>query len=161
MGLKVTTAIGTDRGITNEAYIRIADYQISKFGSANFRIELFQSQADSASTSGNMYSPAAGGGQARNQQVGENLWVALTKEVEATRTVQRSVEVVKPAVLAEDGTIETPESRTWEMQDVEETYTQTVPDLSPLEEGTIFAFAYGKLKTKLADLFGAENVVDC
>ena len=160
MGLKVTTAIGTDRGITNEAYIRIADYQISKHGSANFRIELFQSQADAVPNTGYMY-PAAMGGQARNQQVGENLWVALTKEVEATRTVQRSVEVVTPATLSEDGTIVTPESRTWEMQDVEETYTQTVPDLTPLEEGTIFAFAYGKLKTKLADLFGAENVVDC
>ena len=159
MALKITTQIGTDKGITSEAYVRIADYQISKHGSANFRIELFQSQADATPT-GNMY-PAAMGGQARNQQVGENLWVALTKEVEATRTVQRNVEVVTPAVLAEDETIVTPETRTWEMQDVEETYTTTVPDLSPLEEGTIFAFAYGKLKTKLADLFGAENVVDC
>lgn len=162
MGLKVTTAIGTDRGITNEAYIRIADYQVSKYGSANFRIELFQSEEDAKSTMGSMYSPAAGKGQARNQQIGENLWVALTKEVEATRTVQRNVEVVTPAVISEaDGTIVTPESRTWEMQDVEETYMSTVSDLSPLEEGTIFAFAYGKLKTKLADLFGAENVVDC
>ena len=26
---------------------------------------------------------------------------------------------------------------------------------------TIFAFGYGKLKEKLVDLFGAENVVDC
>jgi hypothetical protein len=96
-----------------------------------------------------------GGGQARNQQIGENLWVALTQEVEATRTVQRSVEVVTPA------TEEAPESRTWEMQDVEETYTTTAPDLSALEDGTIFAFAYGKLKEKLVTLFGAENVVDC
>lgn len=161
MALKITTQIGTDKGITSEAYVRIADYSVSKFGSANFRIELFQSQADAEPSTGNMYSTIAGAGQARNQQVGENLWVALTKEVEATRTVQRSVEVVTPAVLAEDDTIVTPETRTWEMQDVEETYTTTVPDLSPLEEGTIFAFAYGKLKTKLADLFGAENVVDC
>lgn len=159
MALKITTQIGTDKGITSEAYVRIADYQISKHGSANFRIELFQSQAD-ATPAGNMY-PAAMGGQARNQQIGDNLWVALTKEVEATRTVQRNVEVVTPATTSEDGTIATPESRTWEMQDVEETYNQTVPDLTPLEDATIFEFAYGKLKTKLADLFGAENVVDC
>lgn len=159
MALKITTQIGTDKGITSEAYVRIADYQVSKYGSANFRIELFQSKED-ASPSTPMY-PSGGNGQARNQQIGENLWVALTKEVEGTRTVQRSVEVVTPATTSEDGTIETPESRTWEMQDVEETYTQTVPDLSPLENGTIFAFAYDKLKVKLADLFGAENVVDC
>lgn len=159
MALKITTQIGTDKGITSEAYVRIADYSVSKYGSANFRIELFQSQADV--TPSGTYPTPMGGGIARNQQIGENLWVALTKEVEATRTVQRSVEVVTPATLSEDGTIVTPESRTWEMQDVEETYMSTVSDLSPLEEGTIFAFAYGKLKAKLADLFGAENVVDC
>ena len=46
MALKITTQIGTDKGITSEAYVRIADYQISKYGSANFRIELFQSEED-------------------------------------------------------------------------------------------------------------------
>lgn len=162
MALKITTQIGTDKGITSEAYVRIADYQVSKSGSANFRIELFQSQADAAPAAGNMFSTPIYSSQARNQQIGEALWVPLTKEVEATRTVKKNVEVVTPATISEeDGTIVTPESRTWEMQDVEETYTTTVPDLSPLENGTIFAFAYGKLKTKLADLFGAENVVDC
>lgn len=159
MALKITAQIGTDKGITSEAYVRIADYQISKHGSASFRLELFQSQEDAASR-GDMY-PAMGGGQARNQQVGDNLWVALTKEVEATRTVQRNVEVVTEEVLDSEGEVITPASSTWEMQDVEETYTATVPDLSPLEDGTIFAFAYGKLKTKLVDLFGAGNVVDC
>lgn len=158
MGLKITVPMGTDKGITSEAYVRIADYQVSKYGSANFRIELFQSQADSVSTGERWIGM---GSQSRNQQIGESLNVSMTKEVEATRTVQQRVQVVTPAVFAEDGTIETPESRTWEMQDVEETYTQTVPDLAPLEEGTIFAFAYGKLKTKLDGLFGAENVVDC
>jgi hypothetical protein len=160
MGLKILSPIGTDRGITSEAYVRIADYQVSKYGNASFRIELFQAQADSVVNS-NMYPSPMGGGQARNQQIGESVWVAMTKEVEATRTVQRSVEVVTPAVLAEDGTIETPESRTWEMQDVEETYTSIVPDLTPLEDETIFEFGYGKLKDKLVGLFGAENVVDC
>lgn len=158
MALKITTQIGTDKGITSEAYVRIADYQVSKHGSANLRIELFQSQADATITGQvmpGMY------GQARNQQIGENLWVQLTKQVEATRTVQKHVEVIIPAVLAEDGTITTPESRTMELQDVEETYTATVPDLSPLESGTIFAFGYAKLKEKLVDLFGAEHVVDC
>ena len=161
MAIKILVPIGTDKGITSEAYVRIADYQVSKHGSANFRIELFQSQEDSVVSNG-MYPMPVGNGMARNQQIGDNLWVALTKEVEATRTVQRSVEVVKPATVSEeDETIVTPESRTWEMQDVEETYTATVPDLSPLEDDTIFVFAYGKLKAKLADLFGDENVVDC
>jgi hypothetical protein len=160
MALKITTQIGTDKGITSEAYVRIADYQVSKYGSASFRIELFQTQADSVTNNG-MYPIPVGAGQARNQQVGDNLWVAMTKEVEATRTVQRSVEVDVPETLSEDGTITTPAGSTWEMQDVEETYTSTVPDLTPLEDETIFEFGYAKLKDKLVGLFGAENVVDC
>ena len=160
MALKITTQIGTDKGITSEAYVRIADYQVSKYGSASFRIELFQTQADSVTNNGMSPMPLSGG-QARNQQIGDSLWVAMTKEVEATRTVQRNVEVVTDAVLDSEGEIVTPASRTWEMQDVEETYTKTVPDLSALEDGTIFAFGYTKLKDKLVELFGAENVVDC
>jgi hypothetical protein len=161
MALKITTQIGTDKGITSEAYVRIADYQVSKYGSASFRIELFQTQADSVVTNGMMYPTPSTGGQARNQQVGDNLWVAMTKEVEATRTVQRNVEVVTEAVLDSEGEVITPASSTWEMQDVEETYTATVPDLTPLEDETIFEFGYAKLKDKLVGLFGAENVVDC
>jgi hypothetical protein len=159
MALKITTQIGTDKGITSEAYVRIADYQVSKYGNASFRIELFQTQTDSVSN--NTYPMPAGTGQARNQQVGDNLWVAMTKEVEATRTVQRNVEVVTDAVLDSEGEVITPASSTWEMQDVEETYTATVPDLTPLEDETIFEFGYAKLKDKLVGLFGAENVVDC
>lgn len=151
MALKITTQIGTDKGITSEAYVRIADYQVSKFGHANFRIELFQKEEDKTSIN----TPAVGGGTARNQQIGEVLWVPLTKEVEKTRTVQKSVEVHVEA------TDTTPEHTTWEMQDVEETYTVTVPDLSPLEEGTIFSFAYSKLKEKLSADFGAEHIIDC
>ena len=157
MALKITTPLGTDRGITCEAYVRIADYQVSKYGSANFRVELFLNQEDTVATDRPMW----GGGQARNQQIGESVGVQMTKEVEATRTVQQRVEVLVAEVLDSEGEIVTPASRTWEMQDVEETYMKTVPDMSPLEDGTIFAFGYAKLKDKLVELFGAENVVDC
>jgi hypothetical protein len=160
MALKITTQIGTDKGITSDAYVRISDYQVSKNGSANFRIELFMNQSDSVN-SVSMTPQSMGGKQARNQQIGEILWVSLTKEVENTRTVQRNVEVITPAVLAEDGTITTPEISTWEMQEVEEVYSVTVPDLSALENGTIFDYAYSKLKEKLVELFGVNNVVDC
>lgn len=161
MALKITTQIGTDKGITSEAYVRIADYQVSKYGNASFRIELFQTQADSLVNNVNMNPIPIGNGIARNQQIGENVWVAMTKEVEATRTVQRSVEVVTEAVLDAEGEVITDASSKWEMQDVEETYTSTVPNLTPLEDETIFEFGYAKLKDKLVGLFGADNVVDC
>jgi hypothetical protein len=167
MALKITTQIGTDKGITSEAYIRIADYQISKYGSANFRIEIYQSQADLTPVSGAGY-PAAYGGVARNQQIGESLYVPMTKEVTETITVKRMVpvetteEVSVPA--AEEGgepTTQTVTRHSMEEQDVEETITKTVPDMSGAEEIDIFAFGYGKLKAKLDELFGAEHVIDC
>jgi len=167
MALKITTQIGTDKGITSEAYIRIADYQISKYGSANFRIEIYQSQADLTPASGAGY-PAAYGGVARNQQIGESLYVPMTKEVTETITVKRMVpvetteEVSVPA--AEEGgepTTQTVTRHSMEEQDVEETITKTVPDMSGAEEIDIFAFGYSKLKAKLDGLFGAENVIDC
>ena len=167
MALKITTQIGTDKGITSEAYIRIADYQISKYGSANFRIEIYQSQADLTPASGAGY-PAAYGGVSRNQQIGESLYVPMTKEVTETITVKRMVPVetteevsVPSPIEGEEPTTQTVTRHSMEEQDVEETITKTVPDMSGAEEIDIFAFGYSKLKAKLDGLFGAENVIDC
>lgn len=169
MAIKITTQIGTDKGITSEAYVRIADYQISKSGSANFRIEIYQSQTDVPSA--NSVYPGPMGGTARNQQIGDNLWVSLTKEIDVTVTetrptpVQVTEEVEVPGPLDEEGnptTITQTVTRTeTQSQEVEITYKRTVPDLSTAEDVDIFEFGYGKLKAKLVELFGADNVVDC
>ena len=168
MALKITSQIGTDKGITSEAYVRIADYQISKSGSANFRIEIFQSQADVPSV-GAM--PGLMSGTARNQQIGDNLWVALTKEIDVTVTEKRMVpvqiqeEVQVPGPVDEDGNptqvTQTTTRTEMQEQDVEVTYKRVVPDLSSAEDVDVFEFGYGKLKAKLVELFGANNVVDC
>ena len=168
MALKITSQIGTDRGITSEAYVRIADYQISKYGSANFRIELFQSQEDATPSASY---PGMSGGIARNQQIGENLYVAMTKQVTETVTVKRMVpvevefeETVSGEPDADGNPTTTTVTRTrteMQEQDVEETVTKTVPDMSGAEGVDVFAFGYGKLKAKLQDLFGEANVVDC
>lgn len=169
MALKITTQIGTDKGITSEAYIRIADYQISKSGSANFRIEIYQAQADVPSPSSVVLTPM--GGLARNQQIGDSLWVALNKEIDITVTqksmvpVQVEEEVQVPGPPDEDGnptTVTETRTRTqMQEQDVQVTQKRIVPDLSSAEDIDIFAFGYGKLKAKLVELFGANNVVDC
>jgi hypothetical protein len=167
MALKITAQIGTDKGITSEAYVRIADYQISKYGSANFRIELFQSQEDVSASGSGIY-PGMGGGVARNQQIGESLYVAMTKQVEEIVTVKRMVSVetteevsVPSPIEGEEPTIQTVTRNTMQEQDVEETITKTVPDLSTAEGIDVFEFGYTHLKTKLEGLFGAANVVDC
>jgi hypothetical protein len=168
MALKITSQIGTDKGITSEAYVRIADYQISKYGSANFRLELFQSEEDVASPGAPGIYPGMGGGIARNQQIGESLYVAMTKQVSETVTVKRMVSVetteeisVPSAVEGGEPTTQTVTRHTMQEQDVEETITKTVPDLSSAEGIDVFEFGYAHLKTKLEGLFGADNVVDC
>ena len=143
MALKITTQIGTDKGITSEAYVRISNYQLSKFGSANFQIEIFQSEEDVPST--NNLVPATMVGQARNQQIGDNLHVTLTKQVEETTSVSQ------PG-LDEEGN---------PLPNVDQVITKTVTDLSSAEGIDIFAFGYAHLKAKLVDLFGEENIVDC
>lgn len=168
MALKITAQIGTDRGITSEAYVRITNYELNKYGSANFRIEIFQSQADLNPSTGAL--PGMMGGQARNQQIGEMLYVSLTKEVQETVTRTRTVNT--PVVTQEEQTIVDAEGNSvTTMVDVttyplreeeyEETITKVVADLSSAEGVDIFAFGYSHLKAKLVDLFGAENVVDC
>ena len=168
MAIKITAQIGTDKGITSQAYVRIADYQISKYGSANFRLELFQSEEDVASPGAPGIYPGMGGGMARNQQIGDSLYVAMTKQVEETITVKRMVSVetteevtVPPATADGEPTTQTVTRNIMQEQDVEETITKTVPDLSSAEGIDVFEFGYAHLKTKLEGLFGADKVVDC
>jgi hypothetical protein len=143
MALKITTQIGTDKGITSEAYVRIANYQLSKFGSANFNLEIFQSEEKAAPTDNGM--PGVMSGQARNQQIGDSIYVLLTKQVEET------ISVPQPG-LDGDGN---------PLPNVDQVITKTVPDLSSAEGVDIFEFGYSHLKAKLVDLFGEDNVVDC
>lgn len=160
MALKVTKSIGTNRGITQNAYIRIADYQISKSGSANFRVQLYMNEAAAKENSMMM------GAQAQNIEIGESLNVSLMKEVEETytytQTVQEEKEVVK--TYTNDAGEEVSET-VKEMVPVEKEMTGTrksnVIDLSPLQGVDIFAYAYGKLKEKLISLYGATKVEDC
>ena len=143
MALKITSQIGTDKGITSEAYVRISNYQLSKFGSANFNLEIFQSEEDATPAGGVM--PGTTAGQARNQQIGDTIYVQLTKQVEET------ISVAQPG-LDGDGNA---------LPNVDQVMTKTVPDLSSAEGVDIFAFGYSHLKAKLVDLFGEENIVDC
>ena len=168
MALKITKSIGTDKGITNEAYVRIADYQISKSGNANFRIQLYMSEADATPASASM--GPMGGDQARNQAIGEYLSVPLTKQVEETktRTMMRPVEteVTRTRTVTNEAGEEVEEEYTvteYSTEEVTEEYTvtNTVPDLSSAEGVDIFAFGYSHLKAKLVSLFSAAKVEDC
>lgn len=168
MALKITKSIGTDKGITSEAYVRIADYQISKSGNANFRIQLYLNEADATPTNASM--GPTGGDQARNQAIGEYLSIPMTKEVTETktRTMTKPVEkdVVKTRTITNEAGEEVSEEYTvkeYVTEEVTEEYTVTltVPDLSSAEGIDIFAFGYARLKEKLVSIFTAAKVVDC
>ncbi len=165
MALKITTQIGTDKGITSEAYVRISDYRISKYGNAAFRVELYMSENDIPGLGRN---PSPTMGTARNQQIGENLYSPMTKEVSNTTIVKQMVPIqvereVSTGSNDADGNpiMETRIVTEMQEQDVEQTTVSIVPDMSQAEDVDIFAFGYGKLKAKLQDLFGEANVVDC
>jgi hypothetical protein len=172
MALKIKVPIGTDRGITSEAYVRITDYNISKSGNAAFRLEIFQSQevADDASS---IATPAHRTGiSSRNTQIGDVLNVSLMVEkqilVPSVRSSIEEVPVEKEIADTKDEEGNTLTSKTILMMErqvrtktVDEVSTIKVPDLSSLENVNIFSYGYSNLKTKLSQLFGAENIVDC
>jgi hypothetical protein len=144
MALKITTQIGTDKGITSEAYVRISNYQLHKFGSANFQIEIFQSE-DDATPNTTASAPTMIAGQARNQQIGDSIYVSLMTQEER--------QVSYPVIGVDaDGNA---------LPDRVETITVFVPDLSSAKDVDIFTFGYSHLKAKLVDLFGEDNIVDC
>lgn len=78
MAIKIKSQIGTDKGITSEAYVRISEYRLSKYGSANFIIELYKSKSDADNVDSRQYNSLV----AVNSQIGNSLDVNLTKEVE-------------------------------------------------------------------------------
>lgn len=138
MALKITTQISTDKGVTSEAYVRIVEYVVSKYGHARFRHETYLSEADAPVIGA--YNPTTLQGSAKNFQIGEETQVSLLVQVPVTLPEG-----------TEEGAPVTPPVPAPTM----------VPDLSPVEEGNIFEYGYGELKKKLVALYGAENVVDC
>ena len=154
MAIKITTQIGTDLGITSEAYLRITNYQIQKGGFANFQTQLFL-DTEAATSSSNLYpTPGIGGSIARNQQVGDNLYVDL--RVPSESVVYRTVNMPSQSV-DESGSITYTNVETT----VSESVTVMVPDFTEVEEANIFEFGYAKLKEKIVDVFGTGSYEDC
>jgi len=167
MALKITKKIGTDQGITSEAYVRIVNYNINKNGIANFALQTFSSQNDVPALISN--TPGAIG-TVRNNAIGDTFQVFLQKEVEekymVTKPVQKEVEIEQVISTTDaDGnpTTETVTQKVMQtvLEEVEEIRVALVPDLTLLEGKDIFQFAYGKLKEKLVAEFGASYVKDC
>jgi hypothetical protein len=164
MALKITKQIGTNKGITSDAYLRIVNYSISKYGYLQLNIQMFLSE-EQASV---QIDQVVAGMECFNSDVLNMLKIPLTKTL--TKTVEKTVvvqeESEKTIPIMNDQGMFTGEFKkqmlmgdvTKKMQ-VEEEYQ--VPDLSLIKGLDIFEFGYNALKTKLVETFGAENIIDC
>jgi len=170
MGLKITRQIGTDQGITKEAYVRISSYNIQKSGHASFQLELYMTQPEPV-VLGEAYSMVMPVATCSNKEIGTIFNTVLDKAITVTRDIQIPIqkevivtETITTPAEVEGGepvitTVERTEMRTV-MEDSTETYEIRVPDLSILDTTSIFAYAYGKLKEKLQTSFGNTYVLD-
>lgn len=101
MALKITTQIGTDKGITSEAYVRISNYQLNKYGSATFNIELFQNESEATQETSSI--PGQMITLSQNQQIGNSLFVELKSETQIEGTLGNMITVKVPDLSSAQG----------------------------------------------------------
>jgi hypothetical protein len=134
MALKINTEIGTNKGITNEGYIRIERYNINKHvGSLTVDVGLYQNQSVAESASIIVYPPPHihfAASLPNNSYLSQNVNVNTTYTFPLTSSVQLSGSYID------------------------------VIDLSILESQSVFEFAYPKLKSELESVFGNGNIQD-
>lgn len=154
MAFKINKNIYTDKGETDEAYVRFSRYEISKSGEALFYVEIFLSDRENLESIPGLFNPNS----CKNDQIGQIINVRLKKNIMVDVTSKKTVETEIPAVLDEDGTIVTPARKEYTEEDVVDTVEKAVPDMTPLTNGTIFEYAYEKLRQKLVSLYGEEYI---
>lgn len=161
MALRILTPIGTDRGLVDNAYVRIGEYRISKTGECVFEIHIYKSKNDAIIADSNI----ATIGKANDltcfsYEIGKELKVDLGREIVKTVTVPKEIPYTEK-VTKTIGTrsYEVTENRITSSLHSFETRLK-VPDWTVLENNNIFEFGYSELKDKLSTLFGSENIVD-
>jgi hypothetical protein len=168
MALKITTQIGTNKGITSEAYIRISKYLIDKAGYGKFDLQIFQKEEDATPSLTSDINVLPSNMEAKSAQIGDFMHIKLFRTV--TTTVKKNMltpitETIQVAVLNESGQptgeMEDKEIRKTILQEQDVDIDTEVPDMTSAVGQDIFTFGYAKLKEELSAIFGAENIVDC
>jgi len=172
MGLIINTQIGTNRGITDEGYVRIEKYEVDTYnGFLRVYPNLYLSSASAAEAKQDewvRYSAVENRDDkecASVQLKNEYLFPLTSSEVRTryevvSQTVSSSVETMVPNP---DGPGEVTSSH-WEYdnQEVSQSieYTASVIDTSHITGSSIYEFAYPLLKAELAIEFGVGNILD-
>ena len=157
MAFKINKQILTSKGVTSEAYVRIGNYQIDKIGKAIFRIDSFLNKESVVEANETPMNPA----KAIIAELGEHIHVWLQKDEEVIKKVMYTDVIDIPEEKDEEGLIIKPATKEYKQIEKEETITKKVADLTSVENGTIFQYGYSKLKERLIELFGEENIEEC
>ena len=160
MALKITKQIGTNQGITSEAYVRIEQYTIDKAnGNLNINTSMYLNEETAVSASRTEYnvwnSPMMGMSTAQNVNYPMGYSFPLTSSVTTTEPTYAPSYSVEPPVSGSAGVVTT--IMITGSMDV----TKYLIDLSAIHDNNIFAVAYPLLKTQLEAIAGSGKVVDC
>lgn len=171
MGLVINTQIGTDRGITDEGYIRIESFDMDRRkGDMIVRTKLFLSEAEASETATPKYDELGAGmnegDYAKNVNIPEYYRFPMTSSAMFTRSLDVNVDVSEsyeqevPSLDGSGSEVITKWRYTTELRPQIEYYTASVVDFSPITGSTIYEFAYPLIKYKLEQSFGEGNIVD-
>jgi hypothetical protein len=165
MALTINTPIGTDRGLANNAYVRINEYRVLKTGECIFDVHIYKTKEDAIIADSNI----ATYGKANHLtctslEIGKEVRVDLSREI--VKTVTIPTETPTTAVVTKTiGSGDRMKSYTVTESSIEiknNTFETTlkIADWTTLENHNIFEFGYSMLKDKLVQLYGDENVID-
>jgi hypothetical protein len=161
MAFIIKTPIGTDRGLATNAYVRINEYRVLKTGECIFDIHIYKSKAEAILADSNIATYATANHlTCRSFELGNEIKVNLSREIIKTVTVPKET----PKTIQVERTIGTKTYNVTEnVIEIEPNTFQTtlkVPDWTQIQNHNIFEFGYAKLKDKLIELYGSENIED-
>jgi hypothetical protein len=165
MALIVNTPIGTDRGLTNNAYIRINEYRVLKTGECIFDIHIYKTKEDAIIADSNVGTYGkANHLTCMSLEIGKTLNINLAREIVKEVTVPKDIPITATVqkTIGSGTSMKTytvTESKVEQQMHTYET-TLKVADWTTLEAHNIFEFGYAMLKDRLVELYGEENVVD-
>jgi hypothetical protein len=167
MALKINTLVGTNKGISDRIYVRIATYQINKTGFLRAGLEIFMNEEHSKLPDSEIVSKNL---RCYNTQIDDNIIIPLgrlDKKILKIKKPKTTVEEVTETSYIKDDEGKTqvitktvPKHITREVE-AEEEISVKVPYIDLLKNIDVFEFTYKQLKEKLIQLYGEENIEDC